>query len=296
MRTKATFFALCLACSMGAQAQEYNLFHDVDADGWLWFDTDEKIEKYVGLCDEENYCVDPNGKVIQMVYADINPDYPATIADAFYVGAGAGGEIGAEGAHTGAIVTANASANMTANGGGIVVMMPSCSTFSMCLSREGKTYVRMMGSKDATTSFTNYDVISAMYSTVFKPLFRSGVFTWTGIETLTSGNDGSYTLKSDAPIYAYFQSLTKDPIYIHGLRVTTPTNSTVAVSEVKLESSRIFFEGNTVVLLEAAPIQVVGMDGAVVAAATTDRLSLDNLPKGVYTVKVGERARKMVIR
>ncbi len=296
MRTKATFFALCLTCSMGAQAQEYNLFHEVDADGWLWFDTDEKIEKYVGLCDEENYCVDPNGKVIQMVYADINPDYPATIADAFYVGAGAEGEIGAEGAHTGAIVTANASANMTANGGGIVVMMPSCSTFSMCLSREGKTYVRMMGSKDASTSFTNYDVISAMYSTVFKPLFRSGVFTWTGIETLTSGNDGSYTLKSDAPIYAYFQSLTKAPIYIHGLRVTTPTNSTVAVNEVKQESSRIFFEGNTIVLLEAAPIQVVGMNGATVASATTDRLNLDNLPKGVYTVKVGERARKMVIR
>ncbi len=296
MSKKTTFLALCLACSMGVQAQEYNLFSEVDADGWLWFDTQEKIDRYVGLCDEENFCVDPNGKLIQMVYADVFPEYPSTIADPFYVGAGAGGEIGAEGARTGAIVTANASANMSTNGGGIVVLMPSCSTFSMCLSREGSTYVRMLASKDAATSFTNYDVISAKYATMFKPLFRSGIFTWTGIETLDNGNEGAYTLKSDAPIYAYFQSLTKNPIYIHGLRVTTPTQTTVAVNEVKQESSRIFFEGNTVVLLEAAPIRVVGMNGATVAAATTDRLNLDNLPKGVYTVKVGERARKLVIR
>ncbi len=296
MKTKLSFLALCMACSMGAQAQEYNLFADVDADGWLWFDSQEKIDKYIGVCDEENYCVNPDGKVIQLVYADINPDYPATTVDPLFVGAGADGEIGAEGSRTGAIVTAGASTNMTANGGGIVVTLPSCSTFSLCLSREGKTYVRMMASKAADTKFTEYDVISAMYSTVFKPLFKGGIFTWSGIEELNNGNEGAYTLKSNEPIYAYFQSLTKDPIYIHGIRVTTPTNSTVAIKDVKQEGSRIFFEGNTVVLHEAAPIQVISMSGATVAAATTDRLSLDNLPKGVYNIKVGTRTRKMVIR
>lgn len=43
---------LGLACTIGVQAQEYNLFYDVDADGWLWFDSQEKIDKYVGLCNE----------------------------------------------------------------------------------------------------------------------------------------------------------------------------------------------------------------------------------------------------
>ena len=120
---------------------------------------------------------------------------------------------------------------MSTNGGGFAVLMPSCSTYSICLSREGSTYVRMMGSKDINTVFTNYDVISAAYSTVFKPLFRGGIFTWTGIENLTNGNEGAYSLKSNQPIYAYFQSLTADPIYIHGIRVTTPTNSTVDIKE-----------------------------------------------------------------
>ena len=32
---------LGLACTIGVQAQEYNLFYDVDADGWLWFDSQE---------------------------------------------------------------------------------------------------------------------------------------------------------------------------------------------------------------------------------------------------------------
>lgn len=150
---------LGLACTIGVQAQEYNLFYDVDADGWLWFDSQEKIDKYVGLCNEADNKIDPNGKIIQMVPADIAPDYPPTYADPFWEGAGEGGEIGAEGFRTGAIITAASSASMSTNGGGFAVLMPSCSTYSICLSREGSTYVRMMGSKDINTVFTNYDVI-----------------------------------------------------------------------------------------------------------------------------------------
>lgn len=84
MKMKKTFTAFCLAlaCTSGLRAQEFNLFHDVDADGWLWFDTQEKIDKYVGLCNEADNKIDPNGKPIQMVPADIAPDYPATFADA----------------------------------------------------------------------------------------------------------------------------------------------------------------------------------------------------------------------
>ena len=91
MKKFSTLF-LGLACAIGMQAQEYNLFADVDADGWLWFDSQEKIDKYVGICDENNYKVDPNGKVIQLVYADINPTYPSATADPYYIGVGADGE------------------------------------------------------------------------------------------------------------------------------------------------------------------------------------------------------------
>ena len=125
---------LGLACTIGVQAQEYNLFYDVDADGWLWFDSQEKIDKYVGLCNEADNKIDPNGKIIQMVPADIAPDYPPTYAAPFWEGAGEGGEIGAEGFRTGAIITAASSAIGNPNGGGFVVLMPSCSSFSICLS------------------------------------------------------------------------------------------------------------------------------------------------------------------
>ena len=54
MKKIFTLMLLAMACTMNIQAQEYNLFDpaDGDADGWLWFDTDEKVEKYIGICDE----------------------------------------------------------------------------------------------------------------------------------------------------------------------------------------------------------------------------------------------------
>lgn len=287
---------LGLVCTLGVQAQEYNLFTDVDAEGWLWFDSQEKIDKYVGLCNEAENKIDPNGKVIQMVPANIQPDFPATYADPFWQGAGNDGEIGSEGFRTGAIITAASSALMSTNGGGFVVLMPSCSTYSICMSREGKTYVRMMASKDINELFTNYDIISAAYSTVFKPLFRGGVFTWSGIESLTNGNEDAYALKGNQPVYAYFQSLTNDPIYIHGIRVTTPTNNTSSIKETTAPESRIFFEGNRVVLNEVADIKVYSTNGLLMNAAHTDRMDLSNMPKGIYIVKAGDATRKLAVQ
>lgn len=286
-----------LACAFNVHAQEYNLFpaSDVDADGWLWFDTQEKIDKYVGICDEENYKVDPNGKPIQLIYADIMPDYPMSTADPYWIGAGEGGEIGAAGSRTGALIISKASDYSSKNGGGFVVQMPSCTSYGICLSREGITCVRMMASKDVNTSFTNYDVISASYGTVFKPLFRGGIYTWTGIETLDNGNDNAYTLKSNEPIYAYFQSMTIAPIYIHGIRVTTPTNSTVGIKEATTSTTHIFFEGKRVVLNEPANIYVYSMDGRLVANSYGSEIDLSDLTKGIYTVKASQSTRKMVI-
>lgn len=301
MRKEITTLFLGLACAMGMQAQEYNLFYDVDEDGWLWFDSQEKIDKYVGLCDYENYRVDPNGKPIQLIYADdMTANYPESTADPTFVGAGAEGEIGAEGSRTGALILAPASANMSPNGGGFVVCMPSCTTYSICLSREGDTYVRMMASKDINTNFIDYDVISAKFTLVgFSPLFRGGIYTWTGIEKLDNGNDGAYNLQSNQPIYAYFQSVTADPIYIHGIRVTTPTNSTLAVRDVtaKQQQTRIFLEGERVVLNEPADIRVYNANGLLMDAAThTDRMDLSSLPGGIYIVKAGDAIRKVALK
>lgn len=300
MKKTITTLFLGLAFAAGAQAQEYNLFHDVDADGWLWFDSQEKIDKYVGLCDYENYKVDPNGKPIQLIYADdMAANYPESTADPFWIGAGAEGEIGAEGARTGALIIAASPKIGDPKGGGFVVCMPSCTSYSICLSREGQTCVRMMATKDVNTTFTNYNVISAKYALPgFSPLFRGGIYTWTGIETLNNGKAGAYTLQTDQPIYAYFQSATADPIYIHGIRVTTPTNSTLSVSDATAkQQNRIFLEGNSVVLNEPADIKVYNANGLLMNAAThASRMDISDMPKGIYIVKAGDATRKVAVQ
>ena len=300
MKKTITTLFLGLAFAAGAQAQEYNLFYDVDADGWLWFDSQEKIDKYVGLCDYENYKVDPNGKPIQLIYADdMAANYPESTADPFWIGAGAEGEIGAEGARTGALIIAASPTIGDPKGGGFVVCMPSCTSYSICLSREGQTCVRMMATKDVNTTFTNYNVISAKYALPgFSPLFRGGIYTWTGIETLNNGNAGAYTLQTDQPIYAYFQSATADPIYIHGIRVTTPTNSTLSVSDATAkQQNRIFLEGNSVVLNEPADIKVYNANGLLMNAAThASRMDISDMPKGIYIVKAGDATRKVAVQ
>ena len=286
---------LGLACTIGVQAQEYNLFYDVDADGWLWFDSQEKIDKYVGLCNEADNKIDPNGKIIQMVPADIIPDYPPPMqtrsGKAPEKAVKSVRKVSAREHHHSCLI-----GHRKDRWRSFVVLMPSCSTFSICLSREGQTCVRMMASKNINTVFTNYDVISAKYALPgFSPLFRSGIFTWKNIETLDN-NNGGYNLQSTTPIYAYFQSATADPIYIHGIRVTTPTNSTVNIKETIAPKSRIFFEGNRVVLNETADIKVYNANGLLMNAAHTDRMDLSNMPKGIYIVKAGDSVRKLAVQ
>lgn len=303
MRKGITTLFLGLACTLGAQAQEYNLFDaaDVDADGWLWLDTDEKIEKYVGPCRTTNsgFCVDPNGKLIQLAPAPQYPDYPEPEVDATYVGAGAGGEWGAEGAKTGAIMLPQAtglSAFSNMDGGGIVVVMPSCASFNLSLSCEGSGYVHMSGSTDINTYFTDYTLISAKNAT-WIPLFTPGLGVWEDIEELDNGNEPYFKLKSNSPVYGYFRSASTSTMYIHGLRVMTTTPNPSSVRDAgAVQQNRIFFEGNRVVLNEPAYLKVYNANGLLVNAAHTDRMDLSNMPKGIYIVKAGDAVRKLAIQ
>lgn len=222
---KFYFMMALILCAMSATAQNYNLFSasDIDKDGWLWFDTQAKVEKYVGICDEENYKADPNGKKIQMIYAEQMPAYPQTTVDPDAIGYGKGGELKAEGYKKGAIILPAASAIGATNGGGILIMMPSCSELSINVSCEGKVTCRLLSSADINATFGNYGVRQA-YILGFKNFAGAGNTTVKGLESLTSGND-EITIKSDKPVYAYFQNTTKGEVYIHGIRVITTTKN-----------------------------------------------------------------------
>ena len=146
MSRKITVLLMTLSVVMFANAQEYNLFDpaDVDANGWIWFDTQEKIDKYIGQANNEDGKIDPNGKIIQLICADFG-DYEDSTADPAVKGAGTDGEMESADAKTGAIVTASSSSAMNTNGGGFVVRMPSCVSFNIFISSGVKTYVRLLG-------------------------------------------------------------------------------------------------------------------------------------------------------
>ncbi len=299
MNRKITVLLMALSVVMFANAQEYNLFDpaDVDANGWIWFDTQEKIDKYIGQANNEDGKIDPNGKIIQLICADFG-DYEDSTVDPTIKGVGTDGEMGGPGAKTGAIITAGASASMTTNGGGFVVRMPSCVSCNLFLSSEATTYVRLLGATEQDKYFKDYTIVSALYSTVFKPLMRAGQKEWTEMETLDSGNEPYFKLKSDAPIYARFESLTKVPLYIHGMKVLTSTKPS-GVNDASV-NSKIEFDGITLSLGGVANVQVYTTTGVLAASATTDKMNLSPLTSGVYIVKAkngtNERTTKIVIR
>lgn len=270
---------------------QYNLFDaaDCDENGWLWFDTQAKIDKYIGQADNDYGKSDPKGKILQLVGAD-HGDYEDSTVNPNFVGAGTDGTLGTAGAKTGAIILAPSSGSMSTNGGGLLVRVPSLSSLSLSFSAESTVYVRLLGTLTESDFLNDYKVVSAKYASIFKPLFRGGQFTWTGMETLNSGFEPIFNLQSDQPIIAYIQSLTKYPIYIHGIKVTTPTETGV---EDVATATEFNFDGKTITVAQNSAIAVYSLTGQRVLASTAATLDCSSLEKGVYIAKVQKGQKQM---
>lgn len=247
---KIVTLAMLAVATMSASAQTtYNLFSptDCDADGWLWLNTQEKIDRYVGKINEDVYTVDPNGKVIQMAFANINPDYTETYADPEAYGVDTqGNTILDEGVNKdecikGAIVLAPASAMMATNGGCLVLNLPSCATIDLMLSSEA----RMLGRTLMLSSTNGIDNdnstgenpwtgdTKSIYAkaSVLGSLHGAGQWKWEGVESLNNGFNNDITFKSESPVYFALQNCHKYPIYVHAIRITTLKQETVGIQE-----------------------------------------------------------------
>lgn len=247
---KIVTLAMLAVATMSASAQEtFNLFSpaDCDADGWLWLNTQEKIDRYVGKINEDAYTVDPNGKVIQMAFANINPDYTETYADSEAYGVDTQGyTILDEGVNKdecikGAIVLAPASAMMATNGGCLVLNLPSCATIDLMLSSEA----RMLGRTLMLSSTNGIDNdnstgenpwtgdTKSIYAkaSVLGSLHGAGQWKWEGVESLNNGFNNDITFKSESPVYFALQNCHKYAIYVHAIRITTPKQETVGIQE-----------------------------------------------------------------
>lgn len=273
MRKIYLAWALLLS-AIGVQAQEYNLFPAsvVDENGWLWFNSQEIVDQYVGVCNEENYKVDPEGKIIQMVYADQIPTYPSTTVDPGAIGFGKGGELGADGYKKGAIILPAATDLGSINGGGIALCLPSCSTFSINISCDNQVSCRLLSTDKIETAFKDYGV-RQVYLAPFKKIAGSGNTSVNGLETKTNGKD-NITIKSDKPVYVYFQNTTTHEVYIHGIKVTTPKQETAGIANIQTQGT--------------AAQEVYTIDGVKVGN------TLKGQKQGLYIVKHGNSIKKVI--
>lgn len=273
MRKIYLAWALLLS-AIGVQAQEYNLFPAsvVDENGWLWFNSQNIVDQYVGVCNEEVYKVDPEGKIIQMVYADQIPTYPSTTVDPGAIGFGKGGELGADGYKKGAIILPAATDLGSINGGGIALCLPSCSTFSINISCDNQVSCRLLSTDKIETAFKDYGV-RQVYLAPFKKIAGSGNTSVNGLETKTNGKD-NITIKSDKPVYVYFQNTTKHEVYIHGIKVTTPKQETTGIANIQTQGT--------------AAQEVYTIDGVKVGN------TLKGQKQGLYIVKHGNSIKKVI--
>lgn len=259
-----------------------NLFDpaDVDAEGWIWFDTPEKIDKYIGQADNENSKYDEKGKIIQLVSANFG-EFVDSEASANFIGAGTDKLLGGVAAKNGALKLALASASMSTDGGGFIVKMPSCASYNIMLSSDTKVMCRMLGTANTGALFGDYSVASAKYGISFTAI-SAGQFTWANIQSLTAGGDSTFKLESESTMYAYFQSLTKNNIYIHGLKVLTVGGASI---EETANNAEFSFDGKVITLAKDAKVSVYTLQGTAAIIATGTSVDLSNLTSGVYVVK-----------
>lgn len=130
-----SLITLSLLASAASAQTVYNLFDatDLDADGWLWLDSQAKIDKYVGadklirLIDTENEIDDPDfpGEKIT----------PATEVSPEFKGYDQAGQLGSSDSWTGGILLPEGERGWLGFlGGGFYLQLPDCHTFAIATS------------------------------------------------------------------------------------------------------------------------------------------------------------------
>lgn len=304
MKKSITSLFLMLTCAFGAQAQTESYpfdAADLDANGWLWFDTAEKIEKYVGV--SENGKLDPNGKIFQLITTNsaVNAEKPfnKTFADATIKGYGDPHNEGND-VKTGAIVIHQATdPGKYNNGGAVLINLPSCKEMHMNMSCLGAAHLYLSGTKDATADTSTYTIVYQPTKNEWIPgmimygeLFRTNLYTWESIETLNNLGETEFTLTSNTPVFAMLQVAGQSPVFIHGIKIIT--ENTTGINDIATDA--ISFDGKNISLDAVAEINVYNLSGTLVASTYASSMNLSNLTKGIYMVKAGNATQKVVIK
>ncbi len=241
MKKTLLTLAAITAFSVANAQQTYNFFDpaDVDADGWLWLDTQEKLDKYCG------FNTKTKSFKIQFVESDYETEdfeYPAPENIADYVGLGTDGTKGGPQSHTGALMLPKASPNFvgyaapSGHGGGILMHLPDCAKLEIYLSAEQENLNLSVQVSD--------DHVRATACNMIRGGEKSGGFMgdnlenvtytgmWKDIEQLEDDEFGPnwdqyFKIQSEPGkkrTILFYNYMKNSPLYVHGIRVLTYTN------------------------------------------------------------------------
>lgn len=267
-----------LSAMTAANAQTYNYFDpaDCDADGWLWLNTQEKLDKYCGfnIPDEAEYKIG----LLSATWENSEMQFDEPYLDPNIQGYDADHQQGGAGSWTGAIVlcgSKNANGADSANGGGIIMHFPDLAEFDLALSTESEYMcLGLLGAKGwvEDVDCNNIQTYYRLGAWIRNQLSDKGQFVWNNIQNVTNANSG---LKLASPkgdkVTAVIRNNRGDDLLIQGIKVMTYTQ-TSGISGITAD--------------EDAPVEYFNFQG----------LKADKDMPGVYVRRQGNKVSKVIVK
>jgi hypothetical protein len=289
---KKLLLTACLACACVASFAATNLFDasDVDSRGWLWFDTQAKIDKYVG-----------EGKLVQLVPSGVpnaDGELPEPTCDPTLVKTGKNWNTGDTAyTRTGAIILPPSESNSAQNGGAILMKISSCDSLAFCFSSDDYSLRPMLkGTADMNAETIDFIKIRSIYNLF--PLKKAGILEW-GVSTFATTNSTFTKIKGTTPCQVLLVNGIMNPMYVHGIyAMATPLAGVENVG--KNVNNDLTYFGNIARTVNEATISVFDPMGRLCMSATGTEADLSNLAKGLYVVRAkmadGTATKKVAVK
>jgi hypothetical protein len=158
--------------------------------------------------------------------------------------------------------------------GEVVFKCPSVAEFALYMFRTGSFAGEVLTSTDGV----NYESVS----------------TFSGSKYILE-LDLTSQVASSSPIYVKVTNTSSGSLNIQGAKIVSYKSDGTSIDGVRLADGVIFASGS-VSATNALNVRAYSLNGACVAAADGGQLSLEELPRGIYTVRVVKNDGRIVVR
>lgn len=268
-----TLAAFAAFSAVNAQ-QTYNYFDpaDCDADGWLWFDTQDKLDKYCGW--DSSFKI----QLLTTTYEDSEGLYPEPELNGTMPGYDKEGVAGTAGTKTGAIVIPRATTYGAKNGGGFMMWLPDLAEFSVFMSCEGSLYQPCLQGGEGWIERVDFQTVKG-YARPFTKLTSDCQYQWNNLQNFENANSGFKLLSpAGTKVTAALMDDQTSDILIQGIKVFTYTKTSYpeggsGVGEINVDDAN-------------APVEFFNMQGMKVSG---------NEP-GMYIRRQGSKTAKVIVK